>query len=249
VLRFDDYATKYENIRMERHDGILEIAFHTRGGPLLWSAGVHRDFPLAFKDIASDRENKVIILTGTGDSFCAGGDIASYGNDRSTIRGWDRLHWEGQYLLQNLLDIEAPMVGAINGPALIHVQLALLCDIVLAADTTVIQDDHFVRGRTPGDGAHLVWPLLMGVNRARYFLLTGQKLSAREAQELGLVNEVLPPERLLPRAQELAEQLIRIPPLTLRYSRILLTQKLKILMQQGLGYGLALEAIGALDSL
>ena len=137
------------------------------------------------------------------------------------------------------------MIGAINGPALRHSELPLLSDIVLAAEEATFQDSaHFVNGLVPGDGMHIVYPLLLGLNRARYFLLTGQTISAAEAQQMGLVNEVLPREELLPRAWALAEQLAQQPPLVLRYSRVLLTQQLKRQMQDILGYGLALEGLG-----
>jgi enoyl-CoA hydratase/carnithine racemase len=103
---------------------------------------------------------------------------------------------------------EVPMISAINGPALRHSELPLLCDIVLAAEETTFQDSgHFINGLIPGDGMHIVYPMLLGLNRGRYFLLTGQRLSAHEAKDLGLVSEVLPRAQLLPRAWELAEQL------------------------------------------
>jgi enoyl-CoA hydratase/carnithine racemase len=92
------------------------------------------------------------------------------------------------------------MIAAVNGSALIHAELAVLCDIVLAADTTEFQDaPHFPMGLVPGDGVHVVWPLILGPNRGRYFLLTGQKLFASEALDLGVVNEVMPRDKLLPR--------------------------------------------------
>ena len=98
------------------------------------------------------------------------------------------------------------------------------------------------------DGMHIVYPLLLGMNRGRYFLLTGQTLTARQAQEMGLVNEVLPREKLLERAWALAEHLVQRPPLVLRYTRALLTQQVKRLMHDMLGYGLALEGLGVMDA-
>jgi enoyl-CoA hydratase/carnithine racemase len=102
-----------------------------------------------------------------------------------------------------------------------------------------------MNGLIPGDGMHVVYPMLLGMNRGRYFLLTGQKLSAHEAKDLGLVNEVLARDRLLPRAWELAKLLTQQHPLVLRYSRVLLTQYIKRQMHDLLGYGLALEGLGS----
>ena len=247
MVEFADYVAKYKHCRMERRNGILQVTFHTDGGPLRWSESAHRQFGYAFTDIGADPDNKLVIMTGTGDTFCSEMDIESFG-DLGTPRAWDKIYRRGKRMLLNLLDIEVPIIAAINGPALIHAELGLLGDIVLAADTAEFQDEpHFRNGVVPGDGAHVIWPLLLGVNRARYFLLTGQKLAAQEALDLGVVNEVMPRDQLLPRAWELAEQLVKQPPLTLRYSRVILTLQLKRVMQDMLGYGLVLEGMGVLD--
>ena len=100
----------------------------------------------------------------------------------------------------------------------------------------------------PGDGVHVVWPMLLGPNRGRYFLLTGQKLSADEARDLGVVNEVVPPDDVLARAHELATQLAAQPDVTLRYTRAAFTHHLQRLMHDNLGYGLALEGLAAYES-
>ncbi len=245
---FDEYSQKYQSIRMERRSGILQITLHTNGNTLQWGAIPHAELPQAFRDIGSDYDNKVVILTGTGEGFSGPRATAAYRQNR-TARQWDKTYWEGKHLWMNLLDIEVPIISAVNGPALRHAQIPLLSDIVLAAEEATFQDSaHFVNGLIPGDGVHIIFPLLMGLNRGRYFLLTGQTLSAREALELGLVAEVLPRERLLPRAWELAEQIAQQPPLVIRYSRVMLTQFLKSQMNDLLGYGLALEGLGAADA-
>jgi enoyl-CoA hydratase/carnithine racemase len=252
---FDDYADRYERVRMRRENGILEMTFHTEGGPLRWGKGAHEDLERAFLDVGRDRDNEIIIITGTGNEY-AGPAVQPSGqgghhNPRKpvTAEEWDKLwYWEGKHLLMNLLNIEVPMIAAINGPAVRHPEIPLLCDIVLASEDATIQDSaHFNGGLVPGDGVHVVFPLLLGPNRGRYFLLTGQVLSAAEAKEYGLVSEVLPAADLLPRAWALARQLQQRPPLLRRYTRVMLTQDLKRRMHDLLGYGLALEGLAAVQ--
>jgi enoyl-CoA hydratase/carnithine racemase len=235
---------------MERRDGVLQMTLHTDGAALRWGLIPHEELPAAFHDVARDRDTRVVILTGTGDEFSGPRPTPDSGPfpTRPSAEAWDKIYWEGKQLLMNLLSIEVPMISAVNGPALRHSELPLLCDIVLASEQASFQDSgHFVGGLMPGDGVHVVYPLLLGLNRARYFLLTGQTISAREAQGLGLVNEVLPRETLLERAWVLAAQLARQPTLMLRYSRVVFTEYLKRQMQELLGYGLALEGMALME--
>lgn len=140
------------------------------------------------------------------------------------------------------------MIAALNGPVLLHSEYALLCDIVLATPQTVFQDKpHFDFGIVPGDGMHLLWPEVIGSIRGRYFLLTRQILDAQTAQTWGVVNEIVPGEQLLTRAREIARGIAELPPLTSSYTRTALTQKLRRVIDEGVGYGLALEGISAAD--
>jgi enoyl-CoA hydratase/carnithine racemase len=136
----------------------------------------------------------------------------------------------------------------VNGPVRLHSEYILLADIVLATPPTVFQDKpHFEFGIVPGDGVHLLWQEVIGTIRGRYFILTRQELDAETAKQWGAVNEIVPAGNLLPRARELAEGLAKLPPLTTRYTRIALTQKLRHIIDEGVGYGLALEGISAAD--
>ena len=243
MAKFDEYSTKYKTIRMERRDGILLMTLHTGGKELQWGALPHGELPQAFQNIADDKENRVVMITGTGSEF-SGPKPPKGPKYKRPIMDWDRTCTEGRALLLNMLNIEVPMISAVNGPAMRHSELPLLCDIVLASETALFEDSgHFENGLVPGDGVNIVYPMLMGLNRARYFLLTGQSIDAREAKELGLVNEVLAPDKLLPRAWELAERLVQHPTLHLKHTRMVMTEELRRKLQEHLGYSLILEAM------
>jgi enoyl-CoA hydratase/carnithine racemase len=213
---------------------------------LVFNGHTHEQFVDLFHAIGSDRKNRVVILTGSGEAFME--SISPEGFDFFSPQGFDKIFREGKKVLMNMLDIEVPLIAAVNGPVRLHTEYILLADIVLATPTTVFQDKpHFDFGIVPGDGVNLLWPEVVGSVRGRYFILTRLELDVETAKDWGVVNEVVPAAKLLARAHEIAEGLAALPPLTSRYTRIALTQKLRRIVEEGAGYGLALEGISAFD--
>lgn len=240
MIKYDQDG--WDNIAITFADGVAEIRLHTDGGALVWNATVHRDLVAAFTKVSSDCDVKVVILTGTGDQFCGSIDRASF---RQKPRGWDVTWFEGRRMLTSLWDIDVPVIAAINGPALIHAELAVLSDVVLASPTTVFADKaHFISGVVPGDGAHLVWTELLGPTRGRYFLLTGTEIDAAEALRLGVVHEIHSPDALNARAWELATEMARKPMPVLRYTRTALSMRWRRAVADDLSHGLAVEGLG-----
>jgi enoyl-CoA hydratase/carnithine racemase len=247
MVKFDTYREAFPNARLSRKpNGVLEVALHTDGGKLVFNGHTHEQFVHLFHVIGEDHANRVVILTGSGDAFMDA--ISPEGFDFFSPQGYDKILREGRKVLSNILDIEVPMISALNGPVLLHSEYALLTDIILATPQTVFQDKpHFEFGIVPGDGVNLLWPEVIGSIRGRYFILTRQLLDAPTAKDWGVVNEIVPADRLLARAHEIADGIAALPPLTSRYTRIALTQKLRRIIDEGSGYSLALEGISAAD--
>jgi enoyl-CoA hydratase/carnithine racemase len=252
--RYSEYKDCYANYRFELSpEGILLMQCHTNGGSLVWDWKAHDDMSDAFADVAGDREIKVLIHTGTGENYNANWGLLPNGKPPEKpiydampgvrgLRKLDEKAWYTRHLIFNVLDVDVPMISAVNGPCNIHSDVPLLGDIVLASDDAWFQDvSHFPRGQVPGDGQHVIWNHLVGPNRGRYLLLTGMKLTAQQALEWGAVAEVHPKEKLLDRAWELARELVKRPPLVLRYTRQLFTNQLKRVFLDELGHGLARE--------
>jgi enoyl-CoA hydratase/carnithine racemase len=247
---YDEYCGKYRNIAFERRGGVVQMRLHWNGGALKWGSSegsTHAQLSDAFHDLSRDPDLRALILIGTGDVFCT---ELNPDENPSTITAttWARLMREGRDLLLRLLDVEVPVIAAVNGPVHIHSELPVLADIVLAAETAEFADRvHFAYGVVPGDGVHVVWPMLLGPNRARHFLLTGRAIGAQEAQTLGVVAEVLPVAKLQERAWELGAAFERKPLLALRNTRLALTRRIRRELNDDLDLGLALEGLGLLS--
>jgi enoyl-CoA hydratase/carnithine racemase len=247
MVDFDRYQNAFPHAKLNRSpNGILEVVLHTNGGSLIFNGYAHEEFVELFHDIGQDVDNRVVILTGAGNAFID--QIDSAGFDFFTPRGYDKIYREGKKILANLIDIPAPVIAALNGPTTVHSEYALLADIVIATPNTVFQDKpHFAFGIVPGDGIHSLWPEVIGSIRGRTFILMQQVIDAEEALTLGVISEIVARDHLLDRAREIAGRIAALPPLTVRYTRVALTQKLRRIVDESVGYGLALEGISAAD--
>ncbi len=247
MTNFNGYKDAFLHAKLARSpEGVLEVVLHTKGGSLIFNGETHEEFVDLFHHINEDAENRVVILTGAGNAFID--RIDADGFDFYSPRGYDKIYREGKKVLLNLIDVPVPMIAALNGPATVHSEYALLADIVIATPDTVFQDKpHLAFGIVPGDGTHSLWQEVIGPIRGRTFLLTQQIIGAEEAKALGVISEIVPRDCLMQRAREIAGRLAKLPPLTASYTRIALTQKLRRVIDESVGYGLALEGISAAD--
>jgi enoyl-CoA hydratase/carnithine racemase len=256
VSELADYQNKYlPRFQMERtEDGILIVRWKQ------WTVEEMQEintvllaFPPAlqvaeavWRDIAEDAANKVVILTGTGSTFyaaAAGGKGGKYTADiwTNVLRGVTRS-------VDAFLDIPAILIGAANGPATVHAEYLMMCDLVLASENTVFEDRvHFVSDMVPGDGVNVIWPMLLGWKRGVDFLLTGRSISANEALDLGLVREVVSSEELLSRSVELGREMLKASDITRRLTASSIRKVVRRAMAEDLHHSMALEGLIFID--
>jgi enoyl-CoA hydratase/carnithine racemase len=223
----DSYRARFAgHFALDRRDGVLTIRAHRDGQAALWSRGLLNAWNLLLAEAGADRDNELIVITGTGDHWLAGAEAGSFAQP---VSEWhsdliDEQYNDGIRVLERLVsDIDVPTIGVINGPGP-RLELPLLCDLTLCAPDVVFGDGNFRAGSVPGDGMFLVLTELAGIKRASHAVYTGQGVTAEEAQHLGIVNEVLPRGNLLPRALELAAQIMASPRTARRLTHGLITR-------------------------
>ncbi len=201
---------------------------------------VHRGLEHLLLDLGHDREVGAIVLTGAGDSFCAGGDLKNFFPSDPTVLDTVRnrqLNW-------SFAQCEAPIVAAVNGHALgLGATIALSCDIVFMADSAKLGDTHVKVGLTAGDGGQVIWPLLIGLHKAKEYLMTGKLLTGAEAERIGLVNHCVPRAEVLARATEFARELADGAQVAVRWTKMALNKLVYQNLNLMLDFGLASEQV------
>src|SRR5919106_4444464 len=242
------YFDKYQDLAFERtEDGILTLRFQTAGGPIVFTGQTHEDLPKALEEIARDPDNQAMIITGSGDVFMDNIDGASLGEIFKPAV-WEKTRTEGAKVLQRLLELPMPVVGVANGPAIVHSEYLLLCDIHIASERATYGDSpHPAFGITGGDGLHVVWEEIAGTARATWLLWTGEQIDARTALQWGVVSEVVSHERALDRGIEIARGLAAKPALYRTLAKQTLNLNLRRRITQDVPFGMALEGLTAAD--
>jgi enoyl-CoA hydratase len=207
------------------------------------SAGMHDALEHLWRHVAADPQARAVVLTGAGRAFSAGGDldlIVAMQQDPVTRR--EGLG-QARRIVSAMMDFPLPVVAAVNGPAVgLGCTVAACTDIVLIADTAFMADPHVSVGLTAGDGGTAVWPLIMGMLRAKEYLLTGDRISAEQAVAFGLANRVVPAASLMDEAMALAARLAAQPPQAVQSSKRALNLHLQRAISGVLEYALAEES-------
>jgi enoyl-CoA hydratase/carnithine racemase len=194
----------------------------------------------ALRDVGADPANEVVIFTGTGDRWIGGLDRASFAkiNDSKPEVLYEHHYSDTLKLLEFLMYcVDVPTITAINGPVSYYT-FGLMTDLTICSDTTVLTDGHFAVGTAPGDGLGLAFQALMGVKRAAFAAYMCESLDAARLLELGLVNEVVPPEQLMDRAHGIAEVIMRAPRTARRATHAIVSRPWKQLLARDQGFHL-----------
>jgi enoyl-CoA hydratase len=231
----------YETIAIEHRDDGVAVATFDRPARLNAVDGVlHHELTTLWRDADADERVRALVVTGAGRAFCAGGDFSPDAVPLGS-RGVPAME-EGRRIVDHLLECRKPVIAAVNGYAMgLGATVALLCDVVLAGRSAVFADTHVTMGIGAGDGGQLIWPLLVGVNRAKYFLMTGDRVGAEEADRIALVHAVVDDDRLLDEALALAGRLAAGPAQAIAASKVAVNAWMRAVSATVLPLSLAAE--------
>lgn len=187
----------YQAIKAKRDGRILTLTMSRPGTLNAIDAELHEELSRIFYDVDTDDEADVVVLTGEGDAFCAGGDLQWLNAMHGDPAAFARTVWEGKRLVNSLLDLEKPIIARLPGHAIgLGCTIALYCDIIYATERAKLGDPHVAVGLVAGDGGAVIWPQLIGYARAKEYLMTGDLISATDAAAIGLINHVVSADEL-----------------------------------------------------
>ncbi|HEY2225724.1 enoyl-CoA hydratase/isomerase family protein [Actinomycetospora sp.] len=204
-MGFEDY----QQLTFERREhGVLLITINRPEKYNAADEGMHTELATVWRDVAADPETRVAVITGAGKAFSAGGDLAMVERMAGNYDAVSHMLTEMSELVYNIINCDKPIISAINGVAVgAGTVAALLADVAIVAEDAKIGDGHVKLGVAAGDHAAILWPLLAGMAKSRYYLLTGEMITGAEAERIGMVAKALPRDQVLDEALRVADSL------------------------------------------
>lgn len=240
----ESWTARYTRFRFVRDGRILRL-FITAPGPVnAVDAALHAELATIFHDLQHDAHSDLVIISGDGRAFSAGGDYDWFAEQIAEPRRFRDIGWEAKRIVLSLLELEKPIICRLNGPAAgLGATIALLCDVIVADERAVIGDPHVKVGLVAGDGGAVIWPALIGMARAKEYLLTGDLLTASEAARIGLINHAVPAEQLDETVDRIAARILGNPRHAVRWTKTVMNQPLKQLAIQSMDASIAYETL------
>jgi enoyl-CoA hydratase len=239
----------YPNIKFSRQGRILTAAISRPQAFNAVDGVLHENLSRLFYDMADDSESDVLVLTGEGKAFCAGGDLVWLQEAIDDPAVFLNTASEAKRIVFGQLDLEKPLICRLNGAAAgLGASLALFCDVIIASSNASIGDPHVSVGFVAGDGGCIIWPQLVGYARAKEYLMTGKMAKAEEAERIGLINRVVPPEQLDEAVYGLARELAEGATKAIRWTKVVANLPLKAIAHQIFDTGLAYENLSNLTA-
>jgi enoyl-CoA hydratase len=234
----------YETLLLERKDRLLTITLNRPDVLNGVNEQMHKDLVDVVHFVAEDEGSDVIVLTGAGRAFSAGGELAYIAETAQHPERFDVDARRAKRIVYGMLDLEKPVVCKLNGHAVgLGATLALLCDVIFAAETAKIGDPHVSVGLVAGDGGALVWPQRIGLARAKEYLMTGELILAPKAEAIGLINYAVPAAELDAAVDAFCQRLLNGSTNAIRWTKVTLNLELKRIAHAVMDAGIAYEAV------
>lgn len=234
----------YSTLAITRKGRLLTITLNRPDALNAVNLEMHDELADAFNFAATDEHSDVVVLTGAGRAFCAGGDLEHIARNAAEPERFDHEARIAKRIVFAMLDLDKPLVCRMNGHAIgLGATLALLCDVVFAASGSKIGDPHVCVGLVAGDGGAAIWAQRIGLGRAKEYLLTGEPLTAELAEQIGLVNHCVPASHLDASVNSFCERLLHGSAKAIRWTKVLLNLELKRVAHSVMDAGIAYESM------
>lgn len=236
-----DYSI-YKDVQIEKKNRVMTITLNAPESLNSFTPGMHTTMSKIWDDVNDDPEVHVVVLTGAGRAFSAGGNVVNMQKKIDDPELWDAGMPEAKRIVFRMLECDKPIIARVNGHAVgLGATVALLCDVIIAAEHVKIGDPHVNAGLVAGDGGAVIWPQLVGFARAKEYLLTGDLMSATEAERIGLINHVVPADQLDEKVYGLANRLAAGAMKSIRWTKQTLNIPLRQLAHSMMDLSLSLE--------